>query len=104
MSHSAMTTSLMLKVTWSTGFDHYRSNARCYQNSCIPDLHKSHARAVSESSFFFFLDNPLDSHVRYDLCIAPKIPYNFYNNFSIYSGYELSQTWAFPGELINCEK
>ena len=24
-------------------------------------------------------------------CNAPKIPYNFYNNFIIYSGYELSQ-------------
>ena len=25
-------------------------------------------------------------------CNAPKIPWNFYNNFIIYSGYELSQT------------
>ena len=36
-----------------------------------------------------------------DACNAPKIPYNFYNNFIIYSRYELSQTWAFPGNLIN---
>ena len=34
-------------------------------------------------------------------CNAPKIPYNFYNNFIIYSGYELSQTWVFPEILIN---
>ena len=34
-------------------------------------------------------------------CNAPKIPYNVYNNFIIYSGYELSQTWVFPGNLIN---
>ena len=25
-------------------------------------------------------------------------------NFIIYSEYELSQTWVFPGKLINCEK
>ena len=36
-------------------------------------------------------------------CNASKIPYNFYNNFIIYSRYELSQTWVFPGKLINCE-
>ena len=35
------------------------------------------------------------------ICNAPKIPYNFYNKFIIYSGYELSQTWVFPGKLIN---
>ena len=35
---------------------------------------------------------------------APKIPYKFYNNFIIYSGYELSQTGVFPRKLINCEK
>ena len=29
-------------------------------------------------------------------CNAPKIPYTFYNNFIIYSGYELSQTWGLP--------
>ena len=35
-------------------------------------------------------------------CNAPKIPYNFYNNFIIYSGYELSETWVFPEKkLIN---
>ena len=36
-------------------------------------------------------------------CNAPKIPYNFYNNFIIYFGYELSQTWGFLGKLINGE-
>ena len=34
-------------------------------------------------------------------CNAPNIPYNFYNNFIIYSGYELSQTWVFSRNLIN---
>ena len=38
-------------------------------------------------------------------CNAQKIPLNFYNNFIIYSEYKLSQTWVFPGKLINvkCE-
>ena len=36
-------------------------------------------------------------------CNAPKIPYKFYNNFIIYSGYELSQTSVFSGKLINFE-
>ena len=35
------------------------------------------------------------------VCNAPKIPYNFYNNFIIYSGYKLSQTCVFPEKLVN---
>ena len=38
----------------------------------------------------------------YGMHNALKIPYNFYNNFIIYFGYKLSQTWVFPGKLINC--
>ena len=49
----------------------------------------------------------LEDEVRQDVslprvvceCNAPKIPWNFYNNFIIYSGYELSQTWVFLGKI-----
>ena len=34
----------------------------------------------------------IDDEKEEEGCNTPKIPLNFYNNFIIYSGYELSQT------------
>ena len=60
-------------------------------HTCInPCLNRDHHQLNS---------NVVAAHIK---CNAPKIPYNFYNNIIIYSGYKLSQTWVFPGKLINC--
>ena len=83
---------------------------------CI-DYQKLNKKTRKDQFRLPFMDQMLDRLARHEYyCFlygylgynfnAPKIPKNFYNNFIIYFGYELSQTWIFPGKIdksINCE-